>query len=468
MSVTTNTNTNLYDPNQATNWSDQDLTQGQSNQNTGGGFYFEEPEVTTNQTIFQRIGVDPTDYGFDEDGVYIGFSSGTSSSSYTSSDSSGGSGSNDYDPSNPPKYSVHPDDDMYYNEEEEEEEVIPPRTGNEMNDSMKENGRIDFNVDGRQYAVVENEDSETGYSAFTVEEDGSLGTMIDEDVQGPNSDLGVNGFYEVGDIPGISSDNRIYVGNSEDPEGEALVVEADAHMESKDGYTGDQLHYIAQWTGTRGTVTETPEGASTAFTSEGYGLPSDPKDMRNDECSQVLLDHFDKAEVRAEGGERDGVLRKDDLQTIAADENSDPYLREAARRVLNDPEYAETLDTKPNSPGRALTKDSLEDSIKEDRAMHNAATRALDEDNFNHLDTRAYGGEADGVISLSDLKVAARDDSDEDLQDAAKELYEYGKKYGIEEFTREDLENFQHQDKLPKQEVVDDRDEIDLIDEKYA
>ena len=100
--------------------------------------------------------------------------------------------------------------------------------------SLEENGRADFEVEGETYAVVKS-DSDSGYSAHKVNDDGSLGEVIDENVQPPDSNLGVEGFYEVGGIEGIPADDRVYIGNTDSSQ-EAKVIQAEAGLDEGHEY----------------------------------------------------------------------------------------------------------------------------------------------------------------------------------------------------------------------------------------
>ncbi len=166
------------------------------------------------------------------------------------------------------------------------------------------------------------------------------------------------------------------------------------------------------------------------------GLPENPEDMTDNQARDVLLEHFDDAEIRNSGGDRNGELGKGDLETLVEDPTTDPHLREAAERLLEDGDFRTGMET---DESWVFTKESITDSKETATAEGEAAELMMER--FDFADTRQNGGMTDGNIGHGDLQAIIDDPtSDPALADAAELLQDKMEREGDDFLTRDDLQ----------------------------
>jgi hypothetical protein len=247
-----------------------------------------------------------------------------------------------------------------------------------------------------------------------------------------------DGFLGMADLKKLASDP------STDPvlRDAANTMIDQAKRDGVNGYRADDLQKMVDSSATeKPQVRPMPAPVTTQPVEKPEpGLPANPKDMTDAQAKQVLRDNFDSLD-KSNGG----VISHRELKK-AAKNADDPHVREAAQRMLKDSDTQQTADVRG---GRrvALTKDSLDKAISEDKSVSNAS-ETLRAD-FN----RASGG--DGHLSRADLKDLANNEyAPADVRDAAKEMLAQAKRDGVDGYSAKDLDKISDgnvpEDKKPK------------------
>ncbi|MGH8908063.1 MAG: hypothetical protein ACRD0K_16495 [Egibacteraceae bacterium] len=136
----------------------------------------------------------------------------------------------------------------------------------------------------------------------------------------------------------------------------------------------------------------------------------------------ILLAHFDRFDIAAEGGGLDGRISQADLEAIRDDGSLPQDMRDAARHLLDSP----TLRKLATGGGAYLTREGITALIDMNRRL-----RTVDQ-HFPLLDTAAKGGDPDGFVSLGDLEAAAGNPSlPADAREAAQWLLDHPEQLGL-------------------------------------
>ena len=157
------------------------------------------------------------------------------------------------------------------------------------------------------------------------------------------------------------------------------------------------------------------------------GLTPDGR-MTGEAALAIVLANLGRFDTAGRGGDPDGVVGLSDLQAITGNESMPAHLRDAAQYLLDNrlllsmvsivdqpTAYEVEPDDATLTPGRLALFLEFNHSLNA-VALH-----------FPRLDTAAHGGEADGYVSVNDLRAAADDTSlPTELRDASAFLLANG------------------------------------------